>query len=139
MLRWFQQVADGATVTEVADLWMVSQPKVSRDLMALQREVGAPLLVKSGRVLRLTHAGAVFKKHVDAIVNRLDDALAELAVDPLRGQGPPRGPGLGLSAVPADSCHFPLNSPPHWRIRAHSICWMPCCRLDSARNRAAAG
>ena len=58
VLRWFQQVADGATVTEVADLWMVSQPKVSRDLMALQREVGAPLLVKSGRVLRLTHAGA---------------------------------------------------------------------------------
>jgi LysR family transcriptional activator of glutamate synthase operon len=87
VLRWFQQVADGATVTEVADLWMVSQPKVSRDLMALQREVGAPLLVKSGRVLRLTHAGAVFKRHVDAIVNRLDDALADVdqLMDPERG------------------------------------------------------
>ncbi|HOV01486.1 MAG TPA: LysR substrate-binding domain-containing protein [Dermatophilaceae bacterium] len=87
VLRWFQQVADGATVTEVADLWMVSQPKVSRDLMALQREVGAPLLVKSGRVLRLTHAGAVFKRHADAIVNRLDDALAAVdqLVDPERG------------------------------------------------------
>jgi DNA-binding transcriptional LysR family regulator len=86
-LRWFQHVADGATVTEVAELWMVSQPKVSRDLMALQREVGAPLLVKSGRVLRLTHAGAVFKRHVDAIVNRLDDALADVdqLVDPERG------------------------------------------------------
>jgi DNA-binding transcriptional LysR family regulator len=87
VLRWFQQVADGATVTEVADLWMVSQPKVSRDLMALQREVGAPLLVKSGRVLRLTHAGAVFKRHVDALINRLDDALADVdqLVDPERG------------------------------------------------------
>ena len=91
VLRWFQQVADGATVTEVADLWMVSQPKVSRDLMALQREVGAPLLVKSGRVLRLTHAGAVFKKHVDAIVNRLDDALAD--VDQLIERGECRGSG----------------------------------------------
>ena len=87
VLRWFQQVADGATVTEVAELWRVSQPKVSRDLMALQREVGAPLLVKSGRVLRLTHAGAGFKRHADAIVNRLDDALAAVdqLVDPERG------------------------------------------------------
>lgn len=87
VLRWFQQVADGSTVTEVAELWMVSQPKVSRDLMALQRDVGAPLLVKSGRVLRLTHAGAVFKRHVDAIVNRLDDALADVdqLMDPERG------------------------------------------------------
>ncbi len=86
-LRWFQQVADGATVTEVAELSMISQPKVSRGLAALQAEVGAPLLAKSGRLLRLTHAGAVFKRHVDSIVNRLDDALADVdqLVDPERG------------------------------------------------------
>lgn len=86
-LRWFQQVADGATVTEVAELSMVSQPKVSRALAALQVDVGAPLLAKSGRLLRLTHAGAVFKRHVDAVVNRLDDALADVdqLVDPERG------------------------------------------------------
>jgi len=86
-LRWFQQVADGATVTEVAELSLVSQPKVSRALAALQAEVGAPLLARTGRLLRLTHAGAVFKRHVDGIVNRLDDALADVdqLVDPERG------------------------------------------------------
>ena len=76
VLRWFQQVADGVTVTEVADLYMVSQPAVSRALSRLEREVGTPLLLKSGRVLRPTHAGTVFKRHVDSFMHRLDDGLA---------------------------------------------------------------
>src|SRR6185295_11704839 len=80
-LRWFQLVADGATVTEVAELHMVSQPGVSRALARLEREVGSPLLLRSGRLLRTTHAGAVFKRHVDATVHAFDDGLA--AVDEL--------------------------------------------------------
>jgi LysR family transcriptional activator of glutamate synthase operon len=80
-LRWFQQVVDGVTLTEVADLFMVSQPGVSRALSRLEDEVGAPLLAKSGRVLRPTHAGAVFKRHVDGVLHQLDDGLA--AVDEL--------------------------------------------------------
>src|SRR3712207_4524444 len=75
-LRWFQQVADGVTVTEVADLYMVSQPGVSRALARLDREVGTPLLHRTGRVLRPTHAGAVFKRHIDNLLHELDDGLA---------------------------------------------------------------
>ncbi len=76
VLRWFQQVADGVTVTEVADLYMISQPAVSRALARLEEEVGTPLLLKSGRVLRPTHAGSVFKGHIDSFMHRLDDGLA---------------------------------------------------------------
>ena len=75
-LRWFQQVADGVTVTEVADLWHVSQPGVSRALARLEDDVGTPLLHRAGRVLRPTHAGAVFKRHVDVLLHELDDGLA---------------------------------------------------------------
>jgi LysR family transcriptional regulator, transcription activator of glutamate synthase operon len=75
-LRWFQQVADGVTVTEVADVYMVSQPGVSRALSRLEAEVGTPLLHRTGRVLRPTHAGAVFKRHVDNLLHELDDGLA---------------------------------------------------------------
>jgi LysR family transcriptional regulator, transcription activator of glutamate synthase operon len=75
-LRWFQQVADGVTVTEVAEVYMVSQPGVSRALARLEAEVGTPLLHRSGRVLRTTHAGAVFKRHVDHLLHELDDGLA---------------------------------------------------------------
>src|SRR5687768_15208660 len=83
-LRWFQLVADGGTVTDVADAHGVSQPGVSRALARLEADVGAPLLHKSGRVLRVTHAGRVFKRHVDGMLHRLDDGLAAVneLVDP---------------------------------------------------------
>ena len=86
-LRWFQLVADGATVTEVAELHMVSQPGVSRALARLEQEVGSPLLLRSGRLLRTTHAGAVFKRHVDAAMHSFDDGLAavEQLIDPETG------------------------------------------------------
>ena len=86
-LRWFQQVADGVTVTEVADIFGVSQPSVSRALARIEAEVGAPLLHRTGRVLRPTHAGSVFKRHVDSVLHRLDDGLAAVAelVDPETG------------------------------------------------------
>ncbi len=87
VLRWFQQVADGVTVTEVSQVYGVSQPAVSRALARLEAEVGTPLLRRSGRVLRLTHAGAAFKRHVDALVVDLDDGLAAVdqLVDPESG------------------------------------------------------
>ena len=86
-LRWFQLVVDGMTVTEVAEVHRVSQPGVSRALARLEAEVGAPLFHKSGRVLRPTYAGSVFKQHVDAMLHRLDDGLAAVSelVDPRTG------------------------------------------------------
>jgi LysR family transcriptional regulator, transcription activator of glutamate synthase operon len=75
-LRWFQQVADGTTVTEVSDLEAVTQSGVSRALARLEAEVGTPLLRRSGRTLRMTQAGAVFKRHVDALLHQLDDGIA---------------------------------------------------------------
>jgi LysR family transcriptional activator of glutamate synthase operon len=78
-LRWFQQVADGVTVTEVSDLEAVTQSGVSRALARLEREVGTPLLAKSGRTLRMTRAGATLKGHLDRALHELDDGFAALA------------------------------------------------------------
>lgn len=86
-LRWFQQVAEGVTVTEVGELYWVTQSGVSRGLGRLEAEVGTPLLRRSGRTLRMTHAGAAFKRHVDALLNDLDDGLAAVnqLIDPDTG------------------------------------------------------
>lgn len=86
-LRWFQQVADGVTVTEVSELEGVSQPGVSRALARLEVELGTPLLRRSGRTLRMTHAGSAFKRHVDALLHQLDDGLAAVdqIIDPETG------------------------------------------------------
>lgn len=87
VLRWFQQVADGVTVTEVAEAELVSQPAVSRALARLEKEVGAPLLRREGRILRMTTAGAAFKGHVDAAIHHVDDGLAAVhqVLDPETG------------------------------------------------------
>lgn len=86
-LRWFAEVADGVTVTEVSELARTSQPGVSRALARLEAEVGTSLLRRSGRTLRMTHAGAAFKHHVDALIHQLDDGLAAVQqiIDPETG------------------------------------------------------
>jgi LysR family transcriptional regulator, transcription activator of glutamate synthase operon len=86
-LRWFQQVADGITVTEVGEMFWVTQSGVSRGLARLEADIGTPLLRRSGRVLRMTHAGVVFKRHVDTLLHELDDGLAAVnqLIDPETG------------------------------------------------------
>jgi len=86
-LRWLQQVADGTTVTEVSELESVTQSGVSRALARLEAQIGTPLLRRSGRTLRMTHAGAVFKPHLDALLHNLDDGIAAVSqlIDPDSG------------------------------------------------------
>ena|SRR5690242_6652286 len=78
-LRWLQQVADGTTLTEVSELESVTQSGVSRALARLEAQIGTPLLRRSGRILRMTHAGAVFKPHLDALLHNLDDGIAAVS------------------------------------------------------------
>ena len=75
-LRWFQLVADGTTVTEVAELYQVSQPGVSRALARLEKEVGLAAAAAARTDAASTHAGAVFKRHLDAALHDVDDGLA---------------------------------------------------------------
>jgi LysR family transcriptional activator of glutamate synthase operon len=86
-LRWLQQVADGTTVTEVSEVEPVTQSGVSRALARLEEQIGTPLLRRSGRTLRMTHAGAVFKPHLDAMLHQLDDGIAAVnqLIDPDTG------------------------------------------------------
>ncbi|GHA07455.1 LysR family transcriptional regulator [Streptomyces echinoruber] len=87
VLRSFQAVADGATVTEAAARARLTQPALSRALNRLEEEVGAELFQRVGRVLRLTPAGRVFKEHVDTLLDHYDRgrrAVAEV-VDPDAG------------------------------------------------------
>jgi DNA-binding transcriptional LysR family regulator len=87
VLFWFQQVADGATVTQVSSLEHTTQSGVSRALARLESEIGTPLLRREGRTLRMTHAGVAFKRHVDAMLHELGDGLAAVSqlVDPETG------------------------------------------------------
>ncbi|MEU9452394.1 LysR family transcriptional regulator [Streptomyces sp. NPDC048277] len=87
VLRSFQAVAEGLTVTEAAADAHITQPALSRALNRLEGEVGAELFQRVGRVLRLTPAGRVFKEYVDTVLDSYDRgrrAVAEV-VDPDAG------------------------------------------------------
>ncbi len=79
VLRWFKLVAEGVTVTEVSELDLVTQSGVSRALARLEAQVGTPLLERSGRTLRLTRTGEVFKPHVDRLLDELHAGLDAVA------------------------------------------------------------
>jgi len=113
-LRWFQQVAEGVTVTEVGELYWVTQSGVSRGLSRLEAQVGTPLLRRSGRTLRMTHAGVAFKRHVDALLNDLDDGLAAVdqLIDPDTGTvAVSFQPSLGTWLVPDLVAAFRVDHP----------------------------
>ncbi|MEU0529879.1 LysR family transcriptional regulator [Amycolatopsis tolypomycina] len=77
-LRLFREVAAGATVTETAARAHLTQPALSRALRRLEHEAGAELFRRSGRVLRLTPAGHAFRRHVDLVLDQLDQGLREV-------------------------------------------------------------
>ena len=66
-------------MTEVSDLEPVTQSGVSRALARLEARVGTPLLQRSGRTLRPTPAGEVFRPYVDGMLQQLNEGLAAVA------------------------------------------------------------
>jgi DNA-binding transcriptional LysR family regulator len=86
-LRWFIRVAESRTVTEAAETLHLSQPALSRGLARLERELGAPLFDRVGRVLRLNANGQALLDGARRAVSAVDGArrtIGELA-DPDRG------------------------------------------------------
>lgn len=86
-LRWFIRVAESRTVTEAAETLHLSQPALSRGLARLERELGAPLFDRVGRVLRLNANGSALLDAARRAVSAVDGArrtIGELA-DPDRG------------------------------------------------------
>lgn len=77
-LRLFREVAAGATVTETAARAHLTQPALSRALRRLERDAGAELFRRSGRVLRLTPAGHAFRRHAELVLDQLDQGLREV-------------------------------------------------------------
>ena len=59
-LRYFAGVAEALSFTHAARKLRVAQPALSRQIRQLEEEVGARLLERDRRTVRLTEAGRVF-------------------------------------------------------------------------------
>lgn len=74
-LRYFRAIARTAHMTRAAQDLGVSQPALSAAIQKLERQVGTPLLHRTGRGVELTHAGRVFLEHAESVLRGADAAV----------------------------------------------------------------
>jgi molybdate transport repressor ModE-like protein len=77
-LEVLRAVAEHGSFTAAADALSFTQPAVSKQIAALERQAGAALLERSPRGIRLTQAGSVLVEHAEAIAQRLSTAEEQL-------------------------------------------------------------
>ena len=78
-LRAFLTVAETGNVTRAAEMLHLVQPAVSRQLMLLEKDVGALLFVRERHGMVLTEAGHTLVAHARRALLELERARAEIA------------------------------------------------------------
>lgn len=82
-LAYFVKCAELGSVSRAAAALRVAQPAISRQIAALEREVGTELMLRHGRGVSLTEAGETLLGHAHEILERID--LARHEVEAVRG------------------------------------------------------
>jgi LysR family nitrogen assimilation transcriptional regulator len=97
-LRSFLQVAELRSLTRASALLGVSQPALSRQIRLLETELGARLLDRHGRGVRLTEAGRVAALHGARVLKEVDELRSAVAAA-TRRPGLDGRVSIGLSAA----------------------------------------
>lgn len=83
-LRYFLAAAQEENITRAADILHVTQPTLSRQMMDLEKELGATLMLRGKNGLTLTDEGIFFRQRAEEIVelaDRLEQAFAQRNAD----------------------------------------------------------
>jgi LysR family transcriptional regulator, hca operon transcriptional activator len=94
-LRYFVAVAETGSVTLAAQKRLhTAQPSLSRQIRALEEEVGVPLMTRGVRGIGLTSAGQVFLEHAKLIL-----AQTQAATEAARKAASPPKPSLAVGVL----------------------------------------
>ena len=99
-LRYFQAVVEFGSYSRASKFLGISQPAVSRQVSLLEKELGKPLLVRSGLGATPTDAGRVLFERGQVILRQLENAASEIRSIHLEPAG-----SISL-AVPPGAGHF---------------------------------
>jgi DNA-binding transcriptional LysR family regulator len=78
-LRLLVELSQRGTLAAVAEALAYSPSSVSQQLSQLEKEVGVPLLVQVGRRVQLTPQAELLVGHAQAVLERLEEAEADVA------------------------------------------------------------
>src|SRR5580658_783761 len=78
-LRYVCAVAETGNFSRAAERCKIAQPSLSQQVLKLERDLGAKLLDRLGRSIRLTEAGRVFIPHARAILEQMEMARSSVA------------------------------------------------------------
>lgn len=78
-IETFVAVAEEGTVCRAAARLRVAQPALSRRILELEHEVGAPLFQRTGRGMRLSAAGVAFLEPARDVLAAMRRAEASVA------------------------------------------------------------
>lgn len=85
LLRSWLAVVETGALSRAARRVHRTQSALSMQMQRLEAVVGQPLLLRTGRGVRLTPAGERLRDHAQRLLALHDQALADLAEDPLSG------------------------------------------------------
>ncbi|RNB82387.1 LysR family transcriptional regulator [Brevibacillus fluminis] len=77
-LKTFHVVAECLNLTKAADILKYSQPTISLQIQALEKEIGHTLLSRVGKRTFLTPTGKMLKKHTEKLFSDLDELEQDL-------------------------------------------------------------
>ncbi|MFD0367274.1 LysR substrate-binding domain-containing protein [Streptomyces sp. NPDC127114] len=125
-LRYFLAVAEELHFTRAAERLYVSQPALSKQIRALERQLGAPLFDRDRHGVRLTDVGTALLPHARAVLAAWDEAegAVRAAREEARGTlvvGMSTSPGRG-GLLPAIRSRF-TEAHPRARTRLRQIGW----------------
>lgn len=81
-IRYFVAVAEQGTTRGAARRLAISQPPLTRCILALEDELGVKLFVRSSRGMSLRKEGAEFLRHARSILKGVDQAVAAMRGHP---------------------------------------------------------
>lgn len=70
-LQYFQYIAKYKNITKAAKHFFISQSTLSRQIMALESELGAQLFIRNNKNIELTDAGKVFNKDCELFIKHM--------------------------------------------------------------------
>ena len=111
-IRYLIAVAEHGNFTRAAEALHVSQPTLSLQIRQLEERLGAQLLDRSGRVVRVTDAGSAYVEHARRALRELEAGAR--AIDDVHGMA--RG-ALRLATTPTFTAYLtgPLLAAYHAR------------------------